>query len=44
MGKNAAVVVAHASIREDWPLPAEKDEKKTGRWYTEEEYEAFFEH
>jgi hypothetical protein len=28
----------------DWPLPAEKGEKKAGRWYTEEEYEEFFEH
>jgi hypothetical protein len=34
----------YASVRDDWPLPAEKDEKKTGRWYTEEEYEEFFEH
>ena len=34
----------YASVRDDWPLPAEKDEKKTGRWYTEKEYEEFFEH
>ena len=36
--------IRHASGEEDWPLPAEKDEKKTGRWYTEEESEEFFEH
>jgi hypothetical protein len=34
----------HSSIREDWPLPAERDEKQARRWYTEEEFETFFEH
>jgi hypothetical protein len=34
----------HSSIREDWPLPAERDEKKARRWYTEEEFETFFKH
>ena len=32
----------YASIREDWPPPAEKEERK--RWYTDEEFEEFFEH
>jgi hypothetical protein len=34
----------HASIQEDWPLPAERDEKQTRRWYTDEEFETYFEH
>jgi hypothetical protein len=34
----------HASIEEDWPLPAERDEKKARRWYTDEEFETYFEH
>ena len=33
-----------ASIREDWSLPAAANERKTARWYTDEEFEAFFEH
>jgi hypothetical protein len=43
-GLRNPIGLLHASIREDWPLPAERDEKKTGRWYTDEEFEAFFEH
>ena len=43
-GLRNPIGMLHASIQEDWPLPAEKDEKETGRWYTEEEYETFFEH
>jgi len=33
-----------ASIREDWSLPAAEAERKTARWYTDEEFEMFFEH
>jgi hypothetical protein len=33
-----------ASIRGDWSLPAAAAEPKTARWYTDEEFEAFFEH
>jgi DNA-binding transcriptional ArsR family regulator len=33
-----------ASIEGDWSLPTEKDEQGGGRWYTEEEFELFFEH
>jgi hypothetical protein len=33
-----------ASIQGDWSLPAAKAERKTARWYTDEEFEAFFEH
>jgi hypothetical protein len=43
-GLRNPIGLLYASIREDWPLPAEKDEKKAGRWYTDEEYEMFFEH
>ena len=43
-GLRNPIGMLHASIQEDWPLPAEKDEKEAGRWYTEEEYETFFEH
>ena len=43
-GLRNPIGMLHASIQEDWSLPAEKDEKQEGRWYTEEEYEEFFEH
>ena len=43
-GLRNPIGMLHASIEGDWPLPAERDEKKAGRWYTEEEYETFFEH
>jgi hypothetical protein len=33
-----------ASIRGDWSLPAAEAERKTAHWYTDEEFEAFFEH
>jgi DNA-binding MarR family transcriptional regulator len=33
-----------ASIRGDWSLPAAQAERKTAHWYTDEEFEAFFEH
>ena len=32
-GLRNPIGMLHASIQEDWPLPAEKDEKVTGRWY-----------
>ena len=33
-----------ASIRGDWSLPPVEGEHKTRRWYTDEEFEMFFEH
>jgi DNA-binding transcriptional ArsR family regulator len=33
-----------ASIRGDWSLPAAANERKEARWFTDEEFEAFFEH
>ena len=43
-GLRNPIGMLYLSIKEDWALPAEKDEKEAGRWYTEEEYEKFFEH
>ncbi len=43
-GLRNPIGVLYLSIKDDWPLPAEEDEKKEGRWYTDEEYEEFFEH
>ncbi len=33
-----------ASIRGDWSLPVAENERKEERWYTDEEFEMFFEH
>jgi hypothetical protein len=43
-GLRNPIGMLYLSIKEDWPLPAEKDEKQTKRWYTDEEFEQFFEH
>ncbi len=43
-GLRNPIGMLHSSIRGDWSLPTEKDEKTTRRWYTDEEYEMFFEH
>ncbi len=43
-GLRNPIGMLHASIEGDWSLPAEQDEKETGRWYTDEEFETFFEH
>jgi hypothetical protein len=46
-GLRNPIGMLRSSIQEDWPLPAEedeKDEKQSRRWYTDEEFEAFFEH
>ncbi len=43
-GLRNPIGILHSSIAGDWSLPAEEDEKREGRWYTDEEFEQFFEH
>jgi hypothetical protein len=43
-GLRNPIGMLYLSIKEDWELPAEKDEKQARRWYTDEEFEMFFEH
>ncbi len=43
-GLRNPIGMLHSSIRGDWSLPTEKDEKAARRWYTDEEFEMFFEH
>jgi DNA-binding transcriptional ArsR family regulator len=43
-GLRNPIGMLYLSIKEDWALPAEQDEKQARRWYTDEEFEMFFEH
>jgi Skp family chaperone for outer membrane proteins len=43
-GLDNPVGLLRASIEGDWSLPPAQNERKTARWYTDEEFETFFEH